>query len=164
MFPNGNIGGFQHKLLKPFKVVYYHTKQSEQSTYAGSWYNSQHMAAFRLRKRTLHFMHIIQDSVFLVHLASFFGGRFEKMSRPIMSYICWCFRYSNLRSICSGWLHQASRVARNLQWGRLFMGSGGVVPSRRRLGVWGQSPQSPEERESCGGAPSARKLCIFWQN
>ena len=60
MFPNGNIGGFQHKLLKPFKVVYYHTKQSEQSTYAGSWYNSQHMAAFRLRKRTLHFMHIIQ--------------------------------------------------------------------------------------------------------
>ena len=64
------------------------------------------------------------------------------------------------------------RVARNSQWG----GCGGGAPSRRRLmevrrrspqpprqGVWGQSPQPPESRGSGGGAPSARKFCIFLQ-
>ena len=35
---------------------------------------------------------------------------------------------------------------------------GGVV-----LGVWGQSPQPPEEQGFGGGAPSARKFCIFLQ-
>ena len=39
--------------------------------------------------------------------------------------------------------------------GGLFGGSGGGAPSRRRLGVWGQSPQPPEARGSGGGAPSA---------
>ena len=43
------------------------------------------------------------------------------------------------------------------QWG-----SGGKAPSRRRLGVWGQSPQPPEVRGSGGGAPSARKFGIFF--
>ena len=38
--------------------------------------------------------------------------------------------------------------------GGLFGGSGGEAPSRRRLGVWGQSPQPPEARGSGGGAPS----------
>ena len=56
----GTLAVFSTNCWNQFKVVYYHTKQSEQPTYAGSWYNSQHMAAFRLRKRTLHFMHIIQ--------------------------------------------------------------------------------------------------------
>ena len=42
------------------------------------------------------------------------------------------------------------RVARNSQWG--------VV-----LGVWGQSPQPPEEREPWGGAPGSQKFCIFLQ-
>ena len=42
------------------------------------------------------------------------------------------------------------------QWG-----SGGEAPSCRRLGVWGQSPQPPEARGCGGGAPSARKFCIF---
>ena len=42
--------------------------------------------------------------------------------------------------------------------------SGGEAPSRRRQGVWGQSPQPPEARGSGGGAPSARKFCVFLQN
>ena len=67
------------------------------------------------------------------------------------------------------------RVARNSQWGGCFgglgaeppaaggqWGSGGEAPSRRRLGVWGQSPQPPEARGSGGEAPSARKFCIFF--
>ena len=29
------------------------------------------------------------------------------------------------------------------------------------LGVWGQSPQPPEAQGFGGGAPSARKFCIF---
>ena len=45
--------------------------------------------------------------------------------------------------------------------GGLFWGSGGKAPSRRRLGLWGQSPQPPEAQESGGGAPSARKFCFF---
>ena len=57
------------------------------------------------------------------------------------------------------------RVARNLQWGGgLFWGSGSEIPRRRRLGVWKQSPQPPEARGFGGGAPSARKFCIFLQN
>ena len=64
------------------------------------------------------------------------------------------------------------RVARNSQWGGCLgglaaaggqWGSGGKVPSCRRLGVWGQSPQPPEARGSGGGAPSARKFCILLQ-
>ena len=31
------------------------------------------------------------------------------------------------------------------------------------LGVWGQSPQPKEARGFGGGAPSARKFCIFLQ-
>ena len=42
-------------------------------------------------------------------------------------------------------------------------GSGDEAPSCRRLGVWGWSPQPPEARGSGGGAPSARKGCIFLQ-
>ena len=42
------------------------------------------------------------------------------------------------------------RVARNSQWGAVW-------------GVWGQSPQPPETRGTGGGAPSARKFCIFLQ-
>ena len=42
------------------------------------------------------------------------------------------------------------------QWG-----SGGEAPSCRRLGDWGQSPQSPEARGSGGSAPSDQKFCIF---
>ena len=52
------------------------------------------------------------------------------------------------------------RVARNLQWGA-FWGVWGGAPSRQRPGVWGQSPQPPEARGSGGGAPNARKFCIF---
>ena len=60
--------------------------------------------------------------------------------------------------------------------GGLFGAAGGGAPSRRRpmgvwgrspqlpeAGVWGQSPQPPEARGSGGGAPSARKFCIFLQ-
>ena len=36
--------------------------------------------------------------------------------------------------------------------------NGGAV-----LGVWEQSPQPPEARGFGGGAPSARKFCIFLQ-
>ena len=63
------------------------------------------------------------------------------------------------------------RVARNSQWGGCLgdlgaeppaaggqWGSGGEALNRRRLGVWGQSPQPPEARGSGGGAPSARKF------
>ena len=45
-----------------------------------------------------------------------------------------------------------------------------VIQARRQKfamggcsGVWGQSPQPPEARGSGGGAPSARKFCIFLQ-
>ena len=44
------------------------------------------------------------------------------------------------------------------QWG-----SGGDAPSCQRLGFWEQSPHPPEVRGSGGGAPSARKFCIFLQ-
>ena len=54
MFPNENIGGFWHKLLKSIlRTVYFDTKQSEQST---SWYISHHMAVFDLCKHLLHFV------------------------------------------------------------------------------------------------------------
>ena len=38
---------------------------------------------------------------------------------------------------------------------------GSVAFNRRRLGVWGQSPQPPEGRGPGGRAPSARKFYIF---
>ena len=50
--------------------------------------------------------------------------------------------------------------------------SGSKAPSRRRLGVWGQSPQpqeagglgvKPPAARGTGSAPSARKVCIFLQ-
>ena len=66
------------------------------------------------------------------------------------------------------------RVARNSQLGGCFgflgaeppatecqWGSWGKAPSRRRLGVRGQSPQPPEARGPGGGAPSARKFLHF---
>ena len=53
MFPNGNIGGFRHKLLKSIQsTVHFDTKQLEQSN---SWYISHHMAVFDLCKHLLHF-------------------------------------------------------------------------------------------------------------
>ena len=69
------------------------------------------------------------------------------------------------------------RVARNSQWGGGYLGglgaepptaggqwgSGGEVPSCRRLGVWGQSPQPQEARGSGSEAPSTQKFCIFLQ-
>ena len=54
------------------------------------------------------------------------------------------------------------RVARNLQLGAV-LGGGGASSRRRPMGVWGQSPQPPKTRGSGGGAPSARKFCIFLQ-
>ena len=41
------------------------------------------------------------------------------------------------------------------------LGYGDEAPSRRRLGVWGQSPQPQEARGSGVGASSAQKVCIF---
>ena len=64
-------------------------------------------------------------------------------------------------------------VARNLQWWRLFWGLGGALSRWRPMGVWGRCPQPPEvgglEAKPLpaggtgpgGGAPSARKFCIF---
>ena len=46
---------------------------------------------------------------------------------------------------------KARRVARNSQWGGYY-------------GVWERSPLQPEANEGAGGgAPSARKFCIFLQ-
>ena len=42
--------------------------------------------------------------------------------------------------------------------------SGGKAPSCQRLGVWEQSPEPPEVRGFWGGAPSARKFCIYCKN
>ena len=53
--------------------------------------------------------------------------------------------------------------SQKFEMGGLFRGSGSEAPSCRRLGVWGQSPQPLEARESGGGAPSARKSCIILQ-
>ena len=47
------------------KFFIFDTKQSEQSTYRGSWYISHHIAAFDVCKRLLHFMHMIR--VFFWH-------------------------------------------------------------------------------------------------
>ena len=47
--------------------------------------------------------------------------------------------------------------------GGLFGGSGSEALSYQRQGIWGQSPQPPDARGSGGGAPSARKFCIFLQ-
>ena len=44
---------------------------------------------------------------------------------------------------------------------RSQQGSGDEAPGCRRLGVWRLRPQPPEARH--GGAPSARKVCIFLQ-
>ena len=55
------------------------------------------------------------------------------------------------------WGSEGGAPAAGGQWG-----FGGEGPSRRRLGVWGKSPQPPEARGSGGGAHSARKFCIFF--
>ena len=50
---------------------------------------------------------------------------------------------------------------------RLFGGLGAEPPAaggQWELGVWRKSPQPPEARGSGGGAPSARKFCIFLQS
>ena len=60
------------------------------------------------------------------------------------------------------WFRQAR--SQKFAMGGLFGGSVGEAPSCRRLGVWEQSPQPPEARGCGGGAPSARKFCIFLQN
>ena len=81
----------------------------------------------------------------------------------ILLKIIWYFL---LTKICS---RLSRRVARNSQWGWAVWGAGsqwgsvGEAPSRRRLEVWGQSPQPPEARGFGGEAPSARKFCIFLQ-
>ena len=68
------------------------------------------------------------------------------------------------------------RVARNLQWGRAVFGglgaehpaaggqwgSGGEAPSRRRLGVWGQSPQLPEARGMGAEPPALENFAFFF--
>ena len=67
------------------------------------------------------------------------------------------------------------RVARNLQWGGLFGGSGGGAPSRwRPMGVWGRTPQLPEagglgaKRLAAGGtgvwgqSPQRSKILHFF--
>ena len=64
---------------------------------------------------------------------------------------------------CFGGLGAEPPAARG-QWG-----SGGEAPSRRRLGVWGQSPQPPEAREfyffllKILLKTSAQKFCFFLQ-
>ena len=77
--------------------------------------------------------------------------------------------------VSSGTTYSQAR-SQKFAMGGLFGGSGGGDPSRLRpMGVWGRSPQLPEAgglgamppaaggTGVGGGAPSARKFCIFLQ-
>ena len=88
MFPNENIGGFRHKLLKSISsTVHFNTKQSEQST---SWYISHHMAVFDLCKHLLHFVkNKVQLKLFGGGQSKIMGGTCPTCSPLATSLIWW---------------------------------------------------------------------------
>ena len=106
-FQMGILAVFSAKVFSTFSaetnsIVYFHTKQSKQSTYTGSWYTSQNMAAFDLCKRTLHFMRIIRVFFWLTLNLPFVVYSGKCPTPSCLTSSCWCLRSSNLRSSCCG--------------------------------------------------------------
>ena len=88
MFLNGNIGGFQQKVLKPIQMLFISIQNNQKNqlirvhgTCPSTWQRL-------ICANASYILCTYDTSVFLTHLASSLGGRFGKMSHPIKIFVC----------------------------------------------------------------------------